>query len=213
MKKFLWIAGFTGLMLGLLGVQTASKQEILNKETKTQTIIDSLQNGIDSLRLQLMNLEGCIDTIQYESIDTTVIHWPWGREEFYYFKYKNVNKETPDWTGTTQGELISAIIFVESSGNDSAYCEHEDAVGCLQIRQTMVDDINRILKRQKSYTRFTYDDRWLRHKSIEMFNIYCNHYGLTTAEEISRCWNGGPRGMNNPLTADYWRKVQKDLAS
>ena len=31
MKKFLWIAGFTGLMLGLLGVQTASKQEILNK--------------------------------------------------------------------------------------------------------------------------------------------------------------------------------------
>ena len=29
-----------------------------------------------------------IDTIKYESIDTTVIHWPWGREEFYYFKYK-----------------------------------------------------------------------------------------------------------------------------
>jgi hypothetical protein len=213
MKKFLWIACFTGLMLGFFAIQTASKQEILNKETKTQTNIDSLQNVIDSLRFELMYLEGCIDTIQYESIDTTVIHWPWGREEFYYFKYKNVNKETPDWTGTTQGELISAIIFVESSGNDSAYCEHEDAVGCLQIRQTMVDDVNRILKRQKSYTRFTYDDRWLRHKSIEMFNIYCNHYGLTTAEEISRCWNGGPRGMNNPLTADYWRKVQKDLAS
>ena len=29
-----------------------------------------------------------VDTVKYESIDTTVIHWPWGREEFYYFKYK-----------------------------------------------------------------------------------------------------------------------------
>ena len=109
--------------------------------------------------------------------------------------------------------LLSAIIRVESRNNDSAYCVSEDAVGCLQIRKCMVDDVNRILKRQKSYTRFTYDDRWLRHKSIEMFNIYCNHYGLTSAEEIARCWNGGPRGMNNPLTANYWRKVQKDLAS
>ena len=109
--------------------------------------------------------------------------------------------------------LLSAIIRTESNNNDSAYHAGEDAVGCLQIRRCMVNDINRILKRQKSYTRFTYDDRWLRHKSIEMFNIYCNHYGLTTAEEMARCWNGGPQGMNNPLTTDYWRKVQKDLAS
>ena len=29
-----------------------------------------------------------VDVIEYESIDTTVINWPWGREEFYYFKYK-----------------------------------------------------------------------------------------------------------------------------
>ena len=77
----------------------------------------------------------------------------------------------------------------------------------------MVNDVNRILKRQKSHTRFTYDDRWLRHKSIKMFNIYCNHYNLTSAEEIARCWNGGPRGMNKPLTSNYWKKVQKDLDS
>ena len=168
--------------------------------------IDSLQNVIDSLQLQ-------VDTIQYESIDTTVIHWPWGREEFYYFKYKEANKETPDWTGTTQGDLLSAIIFVESSGNDSAYCEHEDAVGCLQIRQTMVNDVNRILKRQKSTLRFTYNDRWSRDKSTQMFEIYCKYYKLITTEEIARCWNGGPRGMNNPLTANYWKKVKKDLDS
>ena len=29
-----------------------------------------------------------LDTVKYESIDTMVIRWPWGREEIYYFKYK-----------------------------------------------------------------------------------------------------------------------------
>ena len=37
--------------------------------------------------------------------------------------------------------------------------------------------------------------------------------GLTTAEEIARCWNGGPRGMDNDMTAGYWKKVQKNLDS
>ena len=50
-------------------------------------------------------------------------------------------------------------------------------------------------------------------KSIEMFNIYCKHYGLTTAEEIARCWNGGPRGMQNNMTAGYWKKVKNQLDS
>ena len=77
----------------------------------------------------------------------------------------------------------------------------------------MVDDVNRILKRQKSYLSFTYDDRWLRDKSIKMFDIYCKHYGLTTAEQIARCWNGGPRGMQNEITANYWKKVKNQLDS
>jgi hypothetical protein len=147
-------------------------------------------------QIQIDSLYNIIDSL-YHEIDTLI----WENEIW----DNNITNNTV--------HLLSAIIRVESRNNDSAYCVSEDAVGCLQIRKCMVDDVNRILKRQKSYTRFTYDDRWLRHKSIEMFNIYCNHYGLTTAEEISRCWNGGPRGMNNPLTADYWRKVQKDLAS
>ena len=107
--------------------------------------------------------------------------------------------------------LLSAIIHVESSGRDSAYHKGEDAVGCLQIRRCMVDDVNRILLRQKSDVHFTYDDRWMRSKSIKMFEVYCKHYGLTTAEEIARCWNGGPRGINNPATAGYWNKVEKKI--
>ena len=99
-------------------------------------------------------------------------------------------------------------MFVESRNNDSAHAISEDAVGCLQIRKCMVDDVNRILKRQKSTLRFTYNSRWCRDSSIQMFEIYCNHYNLTEPEEIARCWNGGPRGINNPLTINYWEKVQ-----
>ena len=150
MKKIiLWMIVFTGFIYAIMGLHNSSEQERTIKKTKTQTTIDSLQNVIDSLQLQ-------IDTIQYESIDTTVIHWPWGREEFYYFKYKNNN----------DGDLLSALIFVESSDNDSAYRASEGAVGCLQIRKTMVDDINRILKRQGKSKRYAYIDRWSRDKSI-----------------------------------------------
>ena len=109
--------------------------------------------------------------------------------------------------------LLASIMFVESSYNDSAYNVSEDAVGCLQIRQTMVNDINRILKRQDKIKRYSYKDRWCRIKSIEMFDIYCKYYKLNSAEEIARCWNGGPRGMNYQSTTSYWEKVQKDLAS
>ena len=196
MRIILWMLFFTLSIWAILGLKNSSKQERINKEIKTQTTIDSLQNVIDSLQLQ-------VDTIQYESIYTTVIHWPWGREEFYYFKYKNNN----------DGDLLSALIFVESSDNDSAYRACEDAVGCLQIRKTMVDDINRILKRQKSTLKFTYNDRWSRDKSIQMFNIYCKYYKLKTPEEIARCWNGGPRGINNPSTVGYWEKVKNQINS
>ena len=143
----------------------------------------------DSLLLKIDSLIHEIDTLQWEN-------------QIWDF---NISQNTT--------HLLSAIMFVESSNNDSAYNSFEDAVGCLQIRKCMVDDVNRILRRQKSDLKFSYDDRWLRNKSIKMFDIYCKHYGLTTAEEIARCWNGGPRGMQNEMTATYWRKVQKNLDS
>ena len=75
----------------------------------------------------------------------------------------------------------------------------------------MVDDVNRILTKQGISKRFTYMDRWDIIKSYEMFNIFCDYYGLTTAEEMARCWNGGPRGINNPATLGYWDKVENIL--
>ena len=152
------------------------------------------ENEIESLE-QMIKQDSClIDSLKHE-IDT--LQW---EQEMWDFNIQN---------NTTH--LLSALIFVESSNNDSAYNGNEDAVGCLQIRRCMVDDVNRILKRNKSDIRFTYDDRWLRHKSIQMFDIYCKHYNLNTAEEIARCWNGGPRGMQNEMTVGYWEKVNSRL--
>ncbi len=151
--------------------------------------IEQLENQLEQKQFQVDSLIHEIDTLTWEN-------------QIWDFNLSN-----------NTVHLLSAIIHVESSNNDSAYRASEDAVGCLQIRKCMVNDVNRILRRQKSDLRFAYDDRWLRNKSIQMFDIYCKHYGLTTAEEIARCWNGGPRGMNNPLTAIYWRKVQDNLDS
>jgi len=156
--------------------------------SKIETI-EQLENQLEQKQLQIDSLHHEIDTLTWEN-------------QIWDFNVK-----------FSVSHLLSSIMQVESSNNDSAYHKGEDAVGCLQIRKCMVDDVNRILRRQKSYLSFTYDDRWLRSKSVQMFGIYCRHYGLNTAEEIARCWNGGPRGMNKPLTATYWRKVQKDLAS
>ena len=153
-----------------------------------KTTIETLNEQIEQNNCVIDSLHHKIDTLQWEN-------------QIWDF---NLSQNTT--------YLLSAIMFVESSYNDSAYHKGEDAVGCLQIRKCMVNDVNRILKRQKSDLRFTYDDRWLRNKSIKMFDIYCKHYGLTTAEEIARCWNGGPRGMTNEMTVCYWEKVSNKLS-
>ena len=152
------------------------------------------ERQIESLEYIIQQDSCLIDSLRHE-IDTLI----WEQETW---NNDIINNTT---------HLLSAIMFVESSYNDSAYAANEDAVGCLQIRKCMVKDVNRILRRQKSDLKFTYNDRWSRAKSIKMFDVYCKHYGLITAEEIARCWNGGPRGMSNEVTAKYWVKVKNKL--
>jgi len=149
--------------------------------------INQLEQELEYRQLKIDSLQLEIDTLEWEN-------------QIWDF---NISQNTT--------HLLSAIMFVESNYNDSAYNANEDAVGCLQIRKCMVDDVNRILNRQNLDLRFTYGDRWLRDKSIKMFDIYCKHYNLITAEEIARCWNGGPRGMQNEMTAGYWEKVSDKL--
>jgi hypothetical protein len=116
----------------------------------------------------------------------------------------------------SERDLVSALILVESRGNDSAIGDRHivggEAVGALQIRPVMVREVNRILKIQKSDKRFKLKDRFDREKTLEMFHIWKNfHHKDSDFEKIARNWNGGPKGYRNPRTEKYWNKVQKEL--
>ena len=113
---------------------------------------------------------------------------------------------------TQTDSLVSALIYVESRGNDSAYCKNEEAVGCLQIRPIMVREVNRILKIQGEENCFELKDRWDREKSLEMFYVWKNfHHSNSTNEQIARNWNGGPKGYQKRSTIKYWAKVEQQL--
>ena len=116
----------------------------------------------------------------------------------------------------TDGDLLDALIFIESRGNDSAIGDRHlvgnEAVGALQIRPIMVREVNRILKIQKSDKRFKLSDRFNRQKTIEMFYVWKNfHHKDSDFEKIARNWNGGPKGYKLRNTERYWKKVQKEL--
>ena len=116
----------------------------------------------------------------------------------------------------TDGDLLDALIFVESRGNDSAIGDRHlvgnEAVGALQIRPIMVREVNRICKRIGSYQRFTLKDRFDRDKSVHMFLIWREfHHSDSSPEKIARNWNGGPKGYKIKRTEKYWNKIKKQL--
>jgi hypothetical protein len=109
-------------------------------------------------------------------------------------------------------DLVDALIYVESRGNEKAYAPNEEAAGCLQIRPIMVMEVNRILKKQDKKQRYTLDDRWNCGKSKEMFYIWKNfHHKDSNEEIIARNWNGGPNGYKKTQTEKYWTKVKQQL--
>jgi len=116
------------------------------------------------------------------------------------------------------GELVNALIFIESSGNDSAIGDRHlvgnEAVGALQIRPIMVREVNRICRILGSQQHFALKDRFDRDKSIHMFFIWREYHHKNDSDEvIARNWNGGPRGYKIKRTEKYWLKVAKQLNS
>ena len=115
-------------------------------------------------------------------------------------------KDIPDII--TDSDLVTALIHVESRGNDSAIGDRHlvgnEAVGALQIRPIMVREVNRILRIQKSDKRYKLKDRFDRNKTIEMFYIWKEyHHKDDDAETIARNWNGGPKGYRLNCTKKY----------
>jgi len=113
-------------------------------------------------------------------------------------------------------QLVDALIYVESRGNDSIigdkHLPGNEAVGALQIRPIMVREVNRILEIQGKTERFTLKDRFDRQQSIRMFMIWKNyHHKDSSPEKVARNWNGGPKGYKKDRTIKYWNKKEKQL--
>jgi hypothetical protein len=108
---------------------------------------------------------------------------------------------------TTISNLITALIIVESSGNDLAIGDGGRAIGPLQIHRGVVLDVNRI-----TGSNYRHQDMTNRAQARAVCEAYLRHYGKgATTEQLARRWNGGPKGDQKQATAAYWRKVQKEI--
>ena len=108
---------------------------------------------------------------------------------------------------TTISNLITALIIVESSGNDLAIGDGGRAIGPLQIHRGVVLDVNRI-----TGSNYRHQDMTNRAQARAVCEAYLRHYGKgATTEQLARRWNGGPKGDQKQATAAYWRKVQKAI--
>jgi hypothetical protein len=109
---------------------------------------------------------------------------------------------------TTLSNLITALIIVESSGNDLAIGDQGRAVGPLQIHRGVVQDVNRITGSNYQWQQMTN-----RVQARAVCEAYLTHYGKgKSTEEQARIWNGGPQGhKKKTATQAYWLKVQRNL--
>ena len=109
---------------------------------------------------------------------------------------------------TTISNLISALIIVESSGNDMAIGDHGKAIGPLQIHKAVVLDVNKF-----SGSQYRHQDMTNRAQARAVCQAYLEHYGKgCTTEQLARKWNGGgPNGDKKKATESYWAKVKKHL--
>lgn len=118
---------------------------------------------------------------------------------------------------TVSDALLDALEQVESGGNEHAVGDNGWAIGCLQIHECVVDEVNRL---------FGWTCDWEYHcfhreTSRAICRAYLQHWGAVyerrhpgkTADDqvLARIWNGGPNGWRKPATLAYWTKVSKHL--
>lgn len=117
--------------------------------------------------------------------------------------------------------LITALIAIESGGDNKAVGDSGKAVGCLQIHPIFVIECNRIIGDEH----FSLSDRLDRNKSREMAEIWLTYYRgrfeerfdrEPTYEELAIIFNRGFSGYSRITpearkTDDYAIKVRKAL--
>jgi len=104
--------------------------------------------------------------------------------------------------------LLSALIQIESHGNDLARGRHGE-LGALQIKPILVRDVNRIMGTHYAHAQVT-------NRTISLFiaNAYLAHYGKHLSDEsLARIWQGGPKALMRPSSRAYGRRVMRKLSS
>jgi len=102
--------------------------------------------------------------------------------------------------------LLSALIQIESHGNDLARGKHGE-LGALQIKPIMVRDVNRIMGTHYAHAQVT-------NRTISLFiaNAYLAHYGRNLSDEsLARIWQGGPKALKRSSSRAYGRRVMREL--
>jgi len=109
--------------------------------------------------------------------------------------------------------LIDALVQVESNGNPRAVGDKGRALGCLQIWQVVVTDVNEV-----SRVKYTHADAFDPVKARAICRAYLARYATKkrlgrepTLEDFARIWNGGPDGHLEAKTIKYWNKVSAVL--
>lgn len=108
--------------------------------------------------------------------------------------------------------LLSALIQIESHGNDLARGRHGE-LGALQIKPIMVKDVNRIMG-----THFRWEGMTNRADAVTVATIYLNHYVAEkrlgrrpTLADFARVWNSGPDGFKKTISDNYVKKFESAL--
>ena len=111
-------------------------------------------------------------------------------------------------TAMNLNNLITALMIVESAGNDQAIGDNGRALGPLQIHRGVVLDVNRITGSNYQWQQMTN-----RAQARAVCEAYLKHWGKgKTTEEQARIWNAGPQGhKKKTATQAYWLKVQRNL--
>ena len=97
-------------------------------------------------------------------------------------------------------DLMYAIMYIESRGNEKAYNPNGDCVGALQITKICVRECNNILKKLGFSKRYSYADRWNKQKSIEMFYLIQDYHNPShDINKAIRLWNKSQQYKNKVL--------------
>ncbi len=105
-------------------------------------------------------------------------------------------------------DVMNAIEQVESKGNASVVSRDGRYVGCLQISEILVRECNQIAGRKM----FTYNDRYSREKSREMFIVFQEHHNPEgNMEKAIRLWNSGDVNCmrRKARTESYYQRVMR----